>query len=75
MPNVAHVAMPYGEMGPIELEPNTRDLPVAVPLHWLIANATQDEVGRIVVGAAILFDAGAGTISQCLDTAIVWERG
>jgi hypothetical protein len=34
-----------------------------------------DELIRIMQSAVILYAARAGTFGECLDTAIIWERG
>lgn len=34
-----------------------------------------EEIERVLTAAVCLFHAGAGTIAECLDTAIIWERG
>jgi hypothetical protein len=44
-------------------------------LRWLAQFAVEEELPRILAATVLLFDANAGTIGQCLHTAIVWERG
>lgn len=36
---------------------------------------TEDEAARIIRSAAALIEVNAGTVAECLDTALVWERG
>jgi hypothetical protein len=43
---------------------------LAVLSQWRVG-----EVERVITSAAALYAMRAGTISQCLDTAMVWERG
>jgi hypothetical protein len=45
-------------------------------LEWLFATGMRDEeLERIMRGTICLFAAKAGTFRQCLDTAVIWERG
>jgi hypothetical protein len=76
------VRLPYDEMGPLELDPVTLDHGASwrASLEWLAGGEgidayTAEEVARVITSAALLLAAGAGTVDQCLDTAIVWERG
>lgn len=82
MPNVAHVAWPYkdpDEVVQTTLDPATTARPARPDfrtwLEWLAVNADEEECGRIIVGTAILWDAKAGRLGECLDTAVIWERG
>lgn len=48
-------------------------------LHWLHQTSGPggfaEELELIVAGAATLMAAGAGTVGECLDTAVIWDRG
>lgn len=44
-------------------------------LQWLADEAMEEELPTILAGWHALWLAKAGTIGECLDTAIVWERG
>jgi hypothetical protein len=53
-------------------------------LEWLAEKWASDvpheqlddeEVARILTSTVALYAYGAGTLGQCFDTAIVWERG
>jgi len=39
------------------------------------SGAAPREAERVLTAAVVLFHAGAGSLAECLDTAIVWERG
>lgn len=43
---------------------------------WMNENAfDQDELRRVIIGAALLLEYKAGTVAECLKTAMIWERG
>lgn len=45
-------------------------------LMWLARDGGSDEgLARILASTVALYQFGAGNIAQCLDTAIIWERG
>lgn len=82
MANVTHITWPYtdpDEEVQTKLDPAVRhDGDHQETFRsWLRLLATYDEeeVGRIIVGTAILWDAKAGRLDECLHTAVIWERG
>lgn len=68
-----HVEFPYGEGGLVVEPPPHRDF--RINLEWLAQNADEEEVRRIITGAAIILTNTDERVSAALDTAIVWERG
>ncbi len=74
----------------LELEPQSEEEedPIA-QLHWLentgsgsdelarvmLAGSGSDELARVMLAAGALYAAGKGSLSQCMHTAVVWERG
>lgn len=81
------VEQPYRDMGDepvLELDPISaertelswrRQLSAIVGRLDEMPEYHADEVERILRGAVLLFAAEAGTLGQCLDTAMIWERG
>ena len=74
---VMHIEVPYEGTQPLELDPSTSNIKVSAvrSLDWLLRNAQEEEIPRILTAAVLLWHAEAGSMGQCLDTAIVWERG
>jgi hypothetical protein len=69
--------LPYGLSVPdlvLDSE-HDRGADMDVELEWLRENAGEEELPRILTSAVLLFHAKAGTIGECLRTAVVWERG
>ncbi len=61
----------------LELEPQSEEEedPLA-QLHWLENTGSgSDELGRVMLAAGALYAAGKGSLSQCMHTAVIWERG
>lgn len=73
---VVHVVLPYDvTTDDLFVEPRSMGHKDSSDLEWLYTHATEEELPRILTGAVALWQAGAGSIGECLDTAIVWERG
>jgi hypothetical protein len=81
MPNIDHytwlpVHIPFNlTIGELVLDDAARDSGLGTELQWLFEQATVEELPRILLSAVLLFEAGAGTIAECLHTGIIWERG
>lgn len=76
--HVSHVVVPWNfEDGqPFELEPNLAMVDDAA-MAFIVDEVVwgDDELPRIMTGAVALYAEGKGTFMQCLETAIIWERG
>lgn len=77
MKPVMHIEVPYEGTQALELDPATTRVKVSAVrgLEWLLTHANEEEVPRILTSAVLLFHADAGSMGQCIDTAIIWERG
>jgi hypothetical protein len=76
--NSLPVQLPFGlVVSQLELDPTsvTGFRPVDEVLEILREEFSQEELKRVLTSAVLLMEANAGTLAQCLDTAIVWERG
>lgn len=58
-----------------EIDPAAKGSELMHELQWMVANATSEEWERILRGWALLHYLDAGTLGECLHTAIIWERG
>jgi hypothetical protein len=81
MPNIDHykwlpVEIPFDlTIGDLVVDPAAKASITSTELDWLYRNASDEELPRILKATALLFEANAGTIAECLHTAIIWERG
>jgi hypothetical protein len=78
--NVATIAVPYEGDQPLVLDPGAQETTIEWELETLnrLRDDSHDydgEVERILRATVILFNAKAGSIAECLGTAIIWERG
>ena len=73
------VPIPFEGDQPLVLDPGTlhREITIDESMSRIVDFIVwdEDELPRIMRAAVILHAAGAGTFGQCLDTAIIWERG
>jgi hypothetical protein len=75
---LTHVRLPYHhKYEDLKLDPSSH----GVGLEAFITNATEldiseEEWKRVIISAALLINTGKNyTVGECLDTALVWERG
>jgi hypothetical protein len=59
----------------LKLEPGARDTDLKEQLEHMIQFLDEAEFPRVLKAAVILHSAGAGTMGECLYTAVIWERG
>ncbi len=59
------------------LEPHPSEPRAALAeLSWLVESGSDDgSLARVMLAAGALYAAGKGSLSQCMHTAVVWERG
>jgi hypothetical protein len=81
------VEVPFEGDQPLELDPYTRGdtyEDAVTHLRWLLDTmdedgtskySAEDALDRVLKATVALRAAGAGTLPECLRTAIVWERG
>jgi hypothetical protein len=70
------VSIPFGlTIGELILDPAAHGDQLGPELAWLFENATEEEIPRIFLSAALLMSVSAGTVGECISTAIIWERG
>lgn len=79
-PTTATIAVPYEGYQDLKIDPGSEGYSTLWALQSLIElhNTSRDfdnEVERIMRAAVILFNAQAGPIGECIETAIIWERG
>lgn len=88
MPTQITITVPYEDGLSFHLDPSSRhheatngkvddheDQRLMLRNLDFLRTCRSDEIERIITSAAALSAMRAGTISQCLDTALVWERG
>lgn len=70
--HLVHVRLPYGlKPSELKLEPGCDEFELD-----RLGEFTEDELKRIIVSAALLINTGINyTVGQCLETAVIWERG
>jgi hypothetical protein len=76
----ATIPVPYEGDQPLVLDPGAQETTIEWELETLnrLRDDSRDydgEVERILRATVILFNAKAGSIAECLGTAIIWERG
>jgi hypothetical protein len=72
---VTHVGLPFNlTEADLVLDPGTGERGIPDLLDFDLA-LKEDELRRVIICAALLLEVGAGNVAQCLDTALVWERG
>ena len=59
----------------LRLEEGTENSRLEDELDWLMHNATEEELPRILTAALILHSVAEFPIADCISTAIIWERG
>jgi len=69
------IRIPYEGDQPLVLDPAAKKADLGTEVLWLFEAATEGELPRILTSAVCLFHAEAGTIAECLRTAVIWERG
>lgn len=80
------VRIPYTEMSledvppelVLKLDPGVEGITLARVASdlWMNENGfSEDELKRTIIGAALLLEYKAGTVAECLYTAMIWERG
>lgn len=78
-----HVILPYEQDIKLRLDSSATDSDSEAwigELHYLVDDESgmdfqEEEVGRILLCAAVLFQREVGSLGQCLRTAMIWERG
>jgi hypothetical protein len=73
------VPLPYQFKSKEELltsvEPVDSNRTFRTEVDWLSTWGEEDELPRILTSVVLLWHAGYRPLSECLHTAIVWERG
>lgn len=70
------LAFPYNAFAKdMKLDPGAKGASLDEGLLWLAEEGQPEEVPRIFAAAVLLFEMEAGTFGECLQTAIIWERG
>lgn len=68
--------LPYDmTLADLRLEEGSENSDLQEELEWLSTNATPEELPRILQTALILHNVASYPIADCLNTAIIWERG
>jgi hypothetical protein len=75
---LTHVRLPYHlTYDELELDPAARDVGASEAINDVQeAQLKDDELGRVLIGAALLINTGKSyKVGECLETALIWERG
>jgi hypothetical protein len=75
---LTHVRLPYRlTYAELELDPAARGVGISEAINQVQgAQLNDDELGRVLIGAALLINTGKNyAVGECLETALIWERG
>jgi hypothetical protein len=75
---LTHVRLPYHlKYEELELDPAARGVGMSEAINSVQeAQLKDDELARVLIGAALLINTGKNyAVGECLETALIWERG